>query len=222
MRLWALLLLPFCAAPDVERQSGVVDWLAARLGVREAFSQARLSRIVEAFEAQLDLERKANDLDYDESGRLKFSATGQAGEIAENIGDAKGGATALRMTYTRQRHYGARHIAARLRQIDYTLDRMLANCRIARWFALVGPSAVCLPDALFARGVTLLDGNWVTNAAGFIDALKRGESTSSCARKTALTPVSNPGTETLLKSMGRESAPVIRQVTANRRRESTP
>lgn len=118
--LWDLLLLPWCTAPDVERQARVADWLAARLGVREAFSPARLTRIVAAFEAQLDLERKANDLDYDESGRLKFSS----GDLAENIGDAKGGSAALRMTYTRQRRYGPLHIAARTTQIDDALTRI--------------------------------------------------------------------------------------------------
>ena len=78
---------------------------------------------------------------------------------------------------------------------------MLGHCRHARWFALVGPSAGCLPDALFARGVTLLGGNWITDNAGFIDALKRGESTSSCACKTALTPASYPGTHMLLSRL---------------------
>lgn len=82
--------------------------------------------------------------------------------------------------------------------LNDTLDRMLAACRNARWFALVGPSAGCLPDALFARGVTLLGGNWVTDRAAFVDALKRGESTSSCARKTVLMPASYPGMDTLL------------------------
>jgi len=118
--LWDLLLLPWCTAPDAERQALVADWLAARLGVREAFSPARLTRIVEAFEAQLDLERKANDLDYDENGRLKFSAE----DLADSIGDAKGGAPALRMTYTRQRRYGPLHIAARTTQIDAALGRI--------------------------------------------------------------------------------------------------
>lgn len=118
--LWDLLLLPFCTAPDAERQARVAAWLAARLGVREAFSPTRLTRIVEAFEAQLDLECKANDLDYDASGRLKFSS----GDLAENIGDAKGGSAALRMTYTRQRRYGQLHIAARTTQIDDALTRI--------------------------------------------------------------------------------------------------
>jgi MoxR-like ATPase len=121
---WDLLLLPYCTAPDTTRQESVAGWLASRLGVREAFSPALLTRVVEAFEAQLDLERKANDLDYDERGRLKFSPTELASDIAENIGDAKGGSAALRMTYTRRRHYGARHIAARTGQIDDALARI--------------------------------------------------------------------------------------------------
>jgi uncharacterized protein (DUF4213/DUF364 family) len=45
--------------------------------------------------------------------------------------------------------------------LNDTLDRMLGHCRNARWFAMVGPGAGCLPDALFARGVTLLGGSWI-------------------------------------------------------------
>jgi len=117
---WDLLLLPWLTAPDAPRQAAVADWLAARLGVREAFSPARLTRVVEAFEGQLDAEQKANDLDYDESGRLKFSAV----ELADEIGDAKGGAAAPRMAYSRRRRYGAAHIGARVRQLDALLARI--------------------------------------------------------------------------------------------------
>ena len=67
--------------------------------------------------------------------------------------------------------------------LNDTLDRMLGHCRNARWFAMVGPSAGCLPDALFARGVTLLGGSWIRERAGFIDALQRGESRSEFAGK---------------------------------------
>lgn len=125
---WDLLLLRWCIAPDALRQAQVADWLAARLGVQGVCAPALLTRVVEAFEAQLDLEQKANDLDYDESGRLKFSpgvhVTDLAADIASNIGDAKRGAEALRMTYTRQRRYGTTHIGARLRQIDDALARI--------------------------------------------------------------------------------------------------
>jgi len=88
--------------------------------VREAFSPPRLTRVVEAFEAQLDTERNANDLDYDESGRLRFSAKDLAGEV----GDAKGASQALRITHTRRRRYGSVHIEARTRQIDELLVRI--------------------------------------------------------------------------------------------------
>ncbi len=119
---WDLWLLPWCVAADSAGQRAIADWLAARLGVREAWSPPRLTRVVEAFEAQLDAERSANDLDYDESGRLRFSAT----ELAGEIGDAKGGAGALRMTYARQRRYGTAHIGARTRQLDALLGRIAA------------------------------------------------------------------------------------------------
>jgi len=60
--------------------------------------------------------------------------------------------------------------------LNDTLDEMLAQCRKARWFAMIGPSAGCLPDALFARGVTLLGGSWIRDRQGFIAALTSGAS----------------------------------------------
>jgi len=82
--------------------------------------------------------------------------------------------------------------------LNDTLDRMLDHCRSAHWFAMVGPSAGCLPDALFARGVTLLGGSWVKDRVGFIDALKRGEPRSEFADKFVLTADSYPGFDALL------------------------
>ena len=117
---WDLLLLPACLGPDADRQDTVADWLASRLGVREAIAPARVTRVVEAFEAQLEAELNANDLDYDESGRLRFSAA----DLADAIGDAKQGGQALRMTYSRQRRYGPLHIAARTAQLDDLLARL--------------------------------------------------------------------------------------------------
>ena len=82
--------------------------------------------------------------------------------------------------------------------LNDTLDAMLAHCRQARWFAMVGPSAGCLPDALFARGVTLVGGSWVHNREGFLDALCRGESHSRHTRKFAIAAAGYPGFERLL------------------------
>jgi uncharacterized protein (DUF4213/DUF364 family) len=87
--------------------------------------------------------------------------------------------------------------------LNDTLDRMLEHCRQARWFAMVGPGAGCLPDALFARGVTLVGGNWIRDGAGFLDALRRGESTSPYSIKSALTRDNYPGFTTLLARAGK-------------------
>jgi uncharacterized protein len=82
--------------------------------------------------------------------------------------------------------------------LNDTLDRMLALCERARWIALIGPSMGCLPDALFARGVTLLGGNWVLEREAYVDALRRGEVRAGLAQKVAITPATYPGFEALL------------------------
>jgi uncharacterized protein (DUF4213/DUF364 family) len=83
--------------------------------------------------------------------------------------------------------------------LNDTLDDMLAYCRQARWFAMVGPSAGCLPDALFARGVTLLGGSWIRDCQGFIAALKSGAPHSEFTSKFALTSDGYPGWRELIQ-----------------------
>ncbi|HXE37144.1 MAG TPA: DUF364 domain-containing protein [Azonexus sp.] len=82
--------------------------------------------------------------------------------------------------------------------LNNTLDRMLACCQDARWFAMIGPSAGCLPDALFARGVTFLGGSWVDNRDDFVAALLSGESRGASASKYALSADNYPGFAALL------------------------
>ena len=77
--------------------------------------------------------------------------------------------------------------------LNQTVDAMLAHCRRAERIVLIGPSAGCLPDPLFARGVTVVGGSWVTDRAGFIDALRRGDSWSAFAYKFALSAADWPG-----------------------------
>jgi len=71
--------------------------------------------------------------------------------------------------------------------LNHTVDDILAHCRRADRIVLIGPSAGCLPDPLFMRGVTVVGGSWITDRQGFIDALRRGESWSAFAYKFALT-----------------------------------
>jgi uncharacterized protein (DUF4213/DUF364 family) len=82
--------------------------------------------------------------------------------------------------------------------LNDTLEPMLERCRGARHFALVGPSVGCVPDALFARGVTLLGGSWVTEPRGFAESLRAGRSCSAHARKFALGATDYPGLAVLL------------------------
>lgn len=82
--------------------------------------------------------------------------------------------------------------------LNDTLDRMLGFCRQACWFAMIGPSAGCLPDALFARGVTLVGGSWVHDREGFVDALRSGRPRGEYARKFAIAADAYPGFEALL------------------------
>ncbi|MBL8482154.1 MAG: hypothetical protein JNJ60_08170 [Rhodocyclaceae bacterium] len=81
--------------------------------------------------------------------------------------------------------------------LNDTLDHMLAACHGARFFSMIGPSAGCLPDPLFARGVNLIGGTWVTDAAGFRDAMATDRSWSACARKFCIAASDYPGFDAL-------------------------
>lgn len=82
--------------------------------------------------------------------------------------------------------------------LNDTLDDMLARCTRARSIALIGPTMGCLPDALFARGVTLIGGTWVLDGPAYLDALRQGVQRSGLARKVAITREGWPGFESLL------------------------
>ena len=82
--------------------------------------------------------------------------------------------------------------------LNDTLDRVLAACRGARQFALVGPTAGCLPDALFAAGVSAIGGTWINDVDAFRDAFLAGASWSGAASKCVLDQASYPGLEVLL------------------------
>jgi MoxR-like ATPase len=186
--LWDLWLLPWSAAPDVERQAGVSGWLSDRLGIREGMSPPKLSRVVEAFEAQVVIEQDAEDLDYDDAGRLKFST-----DLEGRVSDAKGAAQATRMTYTRKRRYGETHVGARVRQIDELLGRISEYAeeiaaRRAELATFVAQSIWL--DAGFARRA---DANLATTAEAIAVLKVRAERARSGFETLARLPV-DPGT----------------------------
>jgi hypothetical protein len=81
--------------------------------------------------------------------------------------------------------------------LNDTLDDVLAHCRQARRVVLVGPGAGCLPDPLFARGVSALGGTWIEDAAAFREALRSGQPWGRHARKVLLDRAAWPGARAL-------------------------
>ena len=86
--------------------------------------------------------------------------------------------------------------------LNDTLDAVLAACRNARHFAIVGPTAGCLPDPLFTRGVDTIGGRRVVDAKGFRDAFCKGEKWGSFASKYVITRQDYPGVDWLLDRTG--------------------
>lgn len=86
--------------------------------------------------------------------------------------------------------------------LNDTLDSVLAACRGAEYFAMIGPTAGCLPDPLFARGVHVLGGAQITDLGGFLSAFHGGESWGRYTRKYAIRRDAYPGVEWLLSRAG--------------------
>ncbi len=82
--------------------------------------------------------------------------------------------------------------------LNGTLDAMLAACAQARSFAVIGPGAGCLPDPLFARGVTLVGGTWITDREAFRAALATGSPWTAAAHKVAIRRDDYPGFDALI------------------------
>lgn len=81
--------------------------------------------------------------------------------------------------------------------LNHTLERVRAACRAARRFVLVGPGAGCLPDPLFAAGVTALGGTWIRDRDAFVRALATGTPWGGTAFKFLLTAAAYPGWDRL-------------------------
>lgn len=88
--------------------------------------------------------------------------------------------------------------------LNDTLDDVLAACRGAERLVLVGPGAGCLPDPLFARGVSALGGAWIEDAAAFRATLVCGDAWGRHTRKFMLERQAWPGFDALLaRAQGR-------------------
>jgi len=83
--------------------------------------------------------------------------------------------------------------------LNDTLDAVLAACANARHIAIIGPTAGCIPDPLFARGVDTVGGRRVLDAPGFLDAFQHGRKWGAYAGKYVIARQSYPGVEKLLQ-----------------------
>jgi uncharacterized protein (DUF4213/DUF364 family) len=86
--------------------------------------------------------------------------------------------------------------------LNDTLDAVLDACRNARDFAIVGPTAGCVPDPLFSRGVHSVGGRRVTDVRGFREAFHRERKWGVYASKTVIRRQDYPGIDWLLASVG--------------------
>ncbi|MCC7484982.1 MAG: hypothetical protein IT529_08305 [Burkholderiales bacterium] len=82
--------------------------------------------------------------------------------------------------------------------LNDTLDGVLSACRNARYFAVVGPTAGCVPDPLFARGVDTLGGRRVVERERFLEAFRGGGKWGACTRRYVVARGNYPGIERLL------------------------
>ncbi|MGB8339493.1 MAG: AAA family ATPase [Burkholderiales bacterium] len=110
INIWDLWLTQFCAVARPEQAELVREWFGGLLGTQKGLNQERFSHVVKAFESQLEVERKANDLAFDNSGKIALAESLHGGEQSE---------AAPRLTgFLRGKRYGHAHINARVAQID--------------------------------------------------------------------------------------------------------
>jgi uncharacterized protein (DUF4213/DUF364 family) len=82
--------------------------------------------------------------------------------------------------------------------LNNTLEQILSHCRHAEELALVGPSASCFPEPLFARGVTTMGGYWVLDPAAFMRRAAVLEPWGDAGKKSSVQRSAYPGTQALL------------------------
>jgi uncharacterized protein (DUF4213/DUF364 family) len=90
--------------------------------------------------------------------------------------------------------------------LNDTLEEILGYCRHAEALALIGPSASCFPDPLFARGVTALGGYWVLDPTVFMRRAAALEPWGDAGKKSSVQRAAYPGTQALLRQAARRSA----------------
>jgi len=88
--------------------------------------------------------------------------------------------------------------------LNGSLEELLRHVRGCRELVLIGPSAGCVPDPLFARGVTGIGGAWITDPERLMDRVARGERWGEATRKFSLRrDAGSPDLDELLRRAAR-------------------
>ncbi len=82
--------------------------------------------------------------------------------------------------------------------LNDTLDNVLGACSGATYFSVIGPGAGCLPDPLFARGVSTIGGTRIVDRERFLAALAAGEAWRGAAQKYCIRRENYPGVAQLI------------------------
>ncbi|MDJ0955995.1 MAG: DUF364 domain-containing protein [Arenicellales bacterium] len=85
--------------------------------------------------------------------------------------------------------------------INHTLDSVLPHCAEAEQVVLIGPTAGCLPDPLFARGVSGIGGCQVLDSARFVKLWSTHQRWRQTTRRYVINKKEYPGFESLLGRM---------------------
>jgi MoxR-like ATPase len=118
---WDLWLLPFVLAATPEQGEPMAEWFLRTVALAVPLDVQWLTRAVEAFEKQLEIELRAPSADDDGAGKVAL-ARAIAGERANNEEGM------LRIVSERaQRRYSQVHIDARCAQVAEALDRAQAT-----------------------------------------------------------------------------------------------
>lgn len=75
--------------------------------------------------------------------------------------------------------------------LNHTIDNILQHCSNAEQILMLGPTASCIPQPLFERGVTLIGGFHVSDADTFIDYWRSGKKWRQCGFRYSITETRN-------------------------------
>jgi uncharacterized protein (DUF4213/DUF364 family) len=87
--------------------------------------------------------------------------------------------------------------------LNDSLDEILAHCGHASRVAVIGPTAGCLPDPLFARGVDAVGGSRIVDSALLKGRLREQRQWAEAVQKYTLEKDAYPGFEQLLRGATR-------------------